>query len=108
MAYANIKTGEIVGAKEGTLTYYHEVGHLEYDKCYVGRIVRTIQDFSFRTLIFSMALFLISNIIYLKWFMLIVLLVNILSELGEEIDCWKYAKIQLNLMEVKNGREESS
>jgi len=32
----DIKTGQIIGTEEGTLSYYHELSHLEYSKNPLG------------------------------------------------------------------------
>lgn len=92
MAYANLKTGEIVGAEKGTLTYYHEVGHLNYENNKRGRIIREIQEISNKFLIPFIVCTILFPITSLKSIIFILLIINLFSELIEEIDCWKYAK----------------
>ncbi len=98
MAYADLKTKKIVGTKEGTLTYYHEQAHLEYDNTKYGEIVRTVQDLTSRLLIIILVLAVITNTLdkfaFLNYFLVVVLLINIISEIKEEADCWKRARIK--------------
>lgn len=98
MAYVDLTTKKIVGAKEGTLTYYHEQAHLEYDNTRYGEIVRTVQDFTNRLLIVLIVLAIITNtmnkFVFLNYLLVGVLFINIISEIKEEVDCWKRARIK--------------
>lgn len=46
MAHANVSTGEIAGCEPGTLTWWHEKGHLVYNSEYWGqRLALARQNF---------------------------------------------------------------
>lgn len=92
MAYANLLTREIVGAKDGTLTYFHELSHLNYENKARGRLIRTFQEFTIK-LFFPLIVFAI--VIPNSFFNILLILnlaTNIISEMFEEIECWLYAK----------------
>ena len=46
MAYCDTETGEIVGARPGTLTYYHEEGHLQFPDTKIGKTFRFREEMS--------------------------------------------------------------
>ena len=46
MAHVNIKTKKIYGAKKGTLTYGHELGHLAFSKTIKGEMIRLKEELS--------------------------------------------------------------
>ena len=109
MAHVNLKTGRIYGAKKGTLTYYHELGHLAFSKTAKGERVRLRQELSKDIL----------NVIFLGafWFYNIaptiskvVVALFVFRWLYfynyEEVWCWRYAfKMRTKLKEM-NGTEK--
>lgn len=98
MAYCNIKTGEIYGAEKGTLTYYHEEAHRDYEQNKRRRLIRSIQEVSFDLLVMAIAFFIILPTSFFKSLIFITLLVKIISNLTEEIDCWIIAKIKMGVI----------
>jgi len=107
MANVNLENGLITGAIEGTKRYYHEEGHLKFEEYSDhGNRIRVIQDLSLRFLIFTLAFELIFSWIYFKWMIIIFILLNIFSEMYEEIWCWKFSfnKSKLN-QEKEDDRE---
>jgi hypothetical protein len=99
MAYANLNDGKIRGCKKGTLTYYHELAHLNYEDTERGQRVRTIQEFSIDALISSSALYILYPNSIFKGLVLCFILLKIFSNLAEEISCWNSAKIKLSKKE---------
>lgn len=96
MANVDLTTKKITGAKKGTKTFYHELGHIKFEKeCKWGNTVRVIQDQSFKTLIFSTALTVLEPVLILKAIVVLCLLANIFSEIFEERWCWNYARDKL-------------
>jgi len=102
MAYTNLQTGEIKGCEKGSLTYFHEEGHLKFDNNKFGRVIRTIQEFSLDALIMFTAMGLLFEYWLIKVIILNLLILRISSITIEERDCWAYAKRKLN--EVKDVR----
>jgi hypothetical protein len=93
MAHVNLDTNKIVGTKEGTLTYYHEIGHTKFEeKSKYGIKIRVLQDITFKSLVFVSSLFIINPLNFLRVALLIIILLNIFSEVFEESWCWLYAK----------------
>jgi hypothetical protein len=92
MANVNLDTRKINGAVEGTRKYYHELGHLNFEESKYGNLTRVFQDLSFKTLVFSTALGLVSKFNIFNYLIVICLLVNIISELYEENWCNNYSK----------------
>lgn len=100
MAYADLMTGKIYGAKKGTLKYFHEEGHLRYEDNESGRRIRMLQEVSSDSVVTSLVIFIIYPCFVFKLLVLIIFLLKIYSNMKEEWDCWKYAKYKLN--EVNN------
>lgn len=96
MANVNLRTGKIYGAEKCTKKYWHEVGHLKFEEQFkYGNLVRGIQDFSFRLLIFAIGFYVLLQYALLKVSIIILMLVNIFSEILEERWCWMYADYKL-------------
>lgn len=107
-ANVDLITKKITGAKPNTLKYFHEEAHLKFeDKCPTGNRIRVAQDLSFRFLVFVVALGLLisNNVRYtsvclsMPWYtfmisvgIIILLLINILTEIYEELWCNAYAR----------------
>lgn len=62
MAHTNISTGEIAGCEPGSLTWWHEKGHLVYNSEYWGqRLALARQNFQDLAIVFlAVALFFAS------------------------------------------------
>jgi hypothetical protein len=99
MANVDLKTGVITGAEKGTKTYYHEQGHLVFEKENPnGNNIRIWQELSIKFLIFCMAFYILYPNTILKMFILILIFLSITTELIEEAWCWKYAQIKMGKM----------
>lgn len=106
MANVNLKTGRIYGVEKETLKYYHEEGHLIFeDKYKYGNFIRVVQDMSFKSIVFIMALYILSPILFLKILLVVILFSNILSEIFEEKWCWDYSKFKINKLGKKTNDE---
>jgi len=88
MAIVDLKTGQIYGAKEGTKTYYHELGHIEFSKNYLGQRISYYQSFFMMTAVFFISLGLMTSNKYIISFGFVNSLGMILSYLYEEVWCW--------------------
>ena len=89
-AMSDIRTGKITGCEEGTFAWYHEVGHLEFDKTEWGAKRRFYQEQTLvATILFCTFSFFV---IYFKFFALLFSILYIYFFLEEEIICNKYAK----------------
>ena len=91
-AIVDITTGKIIGAKEGTKVWYHEVGHLEFSKSDFGIRFHYWQQNIF---VWVVATILIALLIGIKALIIIPVLLFMtwnIMELYEEWWCWKYAK----------------
>jgi len=98
MANVNLETGKIYGCKEGTKTYYHEVGHLKFEEeAPYGNMTRQLQNVSVRALLSVMALFIIYPLDLFRGMVVLCLLVSSFSEIYEEAWCWLYANKELKL-----------
>jgi hypothetical protein len=96
MASVNLETGKISGCTKSSKTYYHEVGHLKFEEEHPRGIqVRIIQNLSLRVLLFSIGLYCIYPLAFMKSVIFASILSSILSEMWEEAWCWNYAKLQL-------------
>lgn len=104
MAYAELNTGKIIGAKEGTKTYYHEEAHLKYEETKKGKIIRELQEGSFKLLIPFIVFAIVIPNNYFNYLIIFLLFLNIISELFEEVECWIYSYKKLN--EKKEVREQ--
>lgn len=101
MAFVDLNSRKIYGANKGTLKYEHEKGHLEFLKYKYGALIRQIQDLSVKTLIFFTAFTAIHPNIFLKWFLILLIVISIAVEIFEEFWCWEYAISKLE--ERKEG-----
>lgn len=105
MAYVDLATKEIRGCDKNTLTYYHEEGHLAFDKNSRGMLIRSLQSLSLRFLIGVMALTIISPYPIMKTILIFVFLTNIFSEIYEEFWAWRYAQTKRDIYEYNNKRK---
>ena len=91
MAVVDIKTGRIVGTKEGSWTWWHEKGHIEFDKTRKGFQYGYLWLFSiFAAVVFGAIYSLWQNLlIHIMYLVFAVLAVY--YYVYEEIWCWYYA-----------------
>lgn len=103
MAVVDLATGKIVGAKEGSKVYYHELGHLEFNKSEKGILYSYYVWFSsFMTIIFlTISLFIHHWLV--KAYALIFCSMMIYYYLYEEIWCWRFAFKEMKKM--KGGQD---
>jgi len=92
-AVTDIKTGKITGCKKGTFAWYHEVGHIEFDKTEWGAKRRYLQEQSLTSSVFFCVFSFF--IIYFKYFALISVIAYLFLFIEEEIWCNKFAKSKL-------------
>jgi hypothetical protein len=92
MANVDLKTGKIYGCEEGTKTYYHEVGHLEFqENAPHGNLTRQLQDLSIKALLFICGLNIINPLNIFRGLSIAFILTSCFSEIYEEAWCWIYA-----------------
>lgn len=100
-AIVDLQTGKIIGAKKGSLAWFHEKGHIVYNKSDKGIRNSFRQQNSLEaTLIFLSTTFFID---FFKWFTSISLSIYFWYQFYEEMWCWKYA-----IQNYKKGREKNS
>ena len=87
--YCDPATGQIVNAKEGSLIWWHEKGHLEY----ANRTETQNKDYSRQSMFKSTIFFTVVSLFFpiIKWFALMFLLATGYYAIYEEYWCWKYA-----------------
>lgn len=95
MAFVDVNTGTIIGAKPGTLTYYHEEGHIVYNKSEMGMKNNFTKD----SLFYFMIFFIVLTFFYpiLKWCAFSCMVGNLYYSIYEEAWCWRYAFNTLKL-----------
>jgi hypothetical protein len=107
MANVNLKTGKIYGCKEGTKTYYHELGHLEFEEhAPKGNLIRQLQDLSIKALLFILGLNVIYPLKLFKWLTLACILISCFTEIFEEAWCWKYANVKRKEVSERGEQEQ--
>ena len=90
-AFVDLLTGKIVGAKKGTITYFHEEGHVVYNKSDKGmRNAYREQSYFLVTVVF-LVIAVLSNGIYIKTAALCSCTIFLYFHFYEEAWCWKYA-----------------
>lgn len=89
MASVNTSTGKIYGAKKGSLTWWHEKGHIEYSNRKPRRELTQTNFF------FLGVLGLVINLWYhhlvIKLYTTLAIVVFIGMYIYEEVWCWLYA-----------------
>lgn len=91
MAIVDTQTGIIIGAKHDSLTYHHELGHIEYNKSSSGILFGYIINELFFTTVGLLVLnSILEHILFKICFSLCYLVICILK-IYEEVWCWKYA-----------------
>lgn len=99
-AFADTSTGKIYGAKEGTKTWWHEKGHLKYNKTDKG----ARRNFNFQSYLFITICMTVIALFFpfFKFIALATLLITIYYYSFEEIWCWVYAFKMYNLQKIGN------
>ena len=99
---ADIQTGKITGCKEGSLVWFHEKGHIEYNNSERGSRNSFLQQSALINGIFFLCLALFIN--PFKFLALFCLLIYLGLNFYEEHWCWRYARIhfQANQYKYKN------
>lgn len=90
MSYVDLKTKKIVGAKEGTLSYYHEEGHIAFNEMDKGVKTGYRQQFYLYTTMtsFILGFFFSKALLYSSLAFLVLFWYYFIYE---EIWCWKFA-----------------
>lgn len=112
MAIADIRTGTIIDAEKGTFKYYHEQGHLTYNRLPIGikrsYIQKNLIEFTILLLIVSIITipfspyYIISSITSL-----ILMLIYFTLTFMEEMYCNEYAKNQLKFIELMKMKNDT-
>ncbi len=93
MAYTNIENGEIVDCKEGTKEYFHEEGHIVYNKSEKGIKNGYKASFFFYIAVTFGILALDAKLTSICAFLFIVIFWYYF--IYEEVWCWGYANKKL-------------
>jgi len=90
--FCDIKTGKIYGCEKGSYVWWHEKGHLIFNKSERGSFLQLCQQYILLLFFFSgiVAITFINKIAGLL--VAIPYLIYLCFELYEEHWCWKYAK----------------
>lgn len=99
----DLATGKIIGVEKGTLAYFHEVGHIVYNKNEKGIRNRYRQQvvweysivFIFSALFFS----------FFKWLAASGLIIYFLYEVYEEKWCWDYARKEFSKKKLNKQKK---
>jgi len=101
MAFVDLNNNKIYGCKKGTLTWWHEKGHIEYNNSEFGAGNDFMRE-NFKNLTIITTLFSIPfNILF--WFAFVFLLSWISFNLYEEAWCWRYAYKKMKGGKSNNG-----
>lgn len=91
MAIVDTKSGKIIGAKKGSLTWWHEKGHIYYNNSNVGIRLQLIQS----NMLFYTLLGLVIHIYWSHWTVKVFATLSFTTFIGlhfyEELWCWVYA-----------------
>jgi ammonia channel protein AmtB len=94
MSYVDLSKNKIIGCKEGSLNWWHEVGHIQYNKTDLSVKLGYKGEFFLYLSIFFIILSHIFNGITQKLFeisSLIFISIFVLVFIYEELWCWVYA-----------------
>jgi len=87
----NLTNGKIIGCKEGSLAWHHEVGHIKYNQSVKGIRLSNLQNWSIK-FFFVLIWALYKYRSYYLWFSSAFLLLFYFGvDIYEEIWCWIYA-----------------
>jgi len=91
MAIVDLTNGNIVGCKEGSKTWFHEKGHIEFNKLEKGIKINYYYYFFQMIAVFTIALSLLINNFFLHFFAFINALGMLCCYIYEEVWCWVWA-----------------
>jgi hypothetical protein len=103
MAMVDLTNGKIVGCKEGSKTWFHEKGHIEFNNSERGIKIGYYFIFFQMIAVFFLALSILINNLYLHLFTFMNALGMIICYAYEEVWCWVYG-----LREYKKSRISST
>jgi hypothetical protein len=93
-AHSDTSTGKIYGCKKGSWKYYHEEGHLVFDKIEHGSTLLLWKDYFTKLLLTFLTLAFVIKFFYILSLLCVIAFWYI--ELYEEIWCNKYADYKIN------------
>lgn len=95
MPHVDLNTNKIYGCKPGTWPYYHEQGHLLYDRQAWSSQLTLIQQYAFNFWMMSCTLAVINK--YMLVLALPLLLIYLGIDIYEEVWCNRYANKKIKL-----------
>jgi len=89
MAFVNVDTGQIIGAKIGSLGWWHEKGHIKFNDSEFGQRKIYTKESLYHIMIF----FIIATLFFpiFKWCAFSAWVGVLYYAVYEEIWCWRYA-----------------
>jgi len=93
MAHCDLATGKIYGCKKGTFAWWHEKGHLEYNKTVLSGNLAIFQQLAFYVWMFSTTLMIFNR--FMAFVSLPALFIYVGADVYEELWCNKYANRNL-------------
>jgi len=91
MAFVDLETEKIFGAEENTPTWFHEKGHIVFNKSNFGNNFAFWKENIFVLLIVSLGFGSLINNFYIKSFSFSLTLIFVIMYFFEEIWCWVYS-----------------
>jgi len=91
MAFVDLNTKEIVGAKKGSYIYYHEIGHLKFNETLFGKNFGFWKEQIFLWIILSIVVYILFPSDILKLLPFSIYLLFALMYFFEEAWAWGYA-----------------
>jgi hypothetical protein len=91
MGLVNLSTGEITDCKKGSRVWWHEKGHIEFNKLEWGSKIDYYQQHFMMVAVFFGAMSLLINNLYLHLFTFLNALGMICSYLYQELWAWLYS-----------------
>lgn len=96
MAIVDLNTGQITGCVEGSKTWYHEQGHIVFNKTDWGSRISYYQTFFMMVSVFFICLGVVLQNIYVQVFAMVNALGMVMSYIYEEVWCWVYGLREYN------------
>lgn len=91
MAFVDLNTEKIYGCKEQSYTWYHEKGHLLFNKSDFGNKLSFWKENIFVLLVLSLTLIPLFKSFFIKFLPFSLGLIYALAYFFEEAWCWGYA-----------------
>ena len=92
--HCDINTGDIYGCKVGTIEWWHEKGHIEFNKLQSTSALIMWQGIVHLIWMVSLTLAIINK--WMLWIALPMLVIYVLIDIFEEYWCNKYANFNFN------------